>query len=99
MYEVRPQYTSDDINRLADTFIKVLIKRTGGELNVSLRFVDMYNDACAKQSGSNNKYETNTEIRHHVRDNLLKNGYIFVDPQDVDSIFLTQKAIDDYGDR
>ena len=55
MYEVRPQYTSDDINRLADTFIKVLIERTGGELNVSLRFVDMYNDACAKQSGSNNK--------------------------------------------
>jgi hypothetical protein len=59
----------------------------------------VYNDACTKQGGSNNKYETNTEIRHHVRDNLLKNGFIFVDPEDVDSVFLTQKAIDEYVDR
>lgn len=96
---MKPQYTSDDINRLAYTFIKVLIERTGSELNVPLRFVDVYNDACIKQGGSNNNYETNTEIRHHVRDNLLKNGYIFVDPEDVESIFLTQKAIDEYVDR
>lgn len=99
VYAMKPQYTSDDINRLAHTFIKVLVERTGSEINVPLRFIDVYNDACTKQGGSNNKYETNTEIRHHVRDNLLKNGFIFVDPEDVDSVFLTQKAIDEYVDR
>ena len=38
-----------------------------------------------------------SELRQYARDNLLDNGYIFVDSSDVDSIFLTQKAIDEYS--
>ena len=89
---MKPQYTSDDINRLAHTFIKVLVERTGSEINIPLRFIDVYNDACAKQGGSNNNYETNTEIRHHVRDNLLKNGFIFVDPRRCGFCFFNTKG-------
>ncbi len=95
---MRSQDTSEEIKRLSYAFIKFLIEKTGGELNMPKKFVDIYNDACTEQSGSNNPYEENMELRQHVRDNLLENGYIFVDPKDVDSIFLTQKAIDEYAD-
>jgi hypothetical protein len=91
------QNSSELIKHLTSTFIKVLIERTGGELKIPLKFVDIYNDACIKRGGINNKYEINIEMRHYVRDNLMKNGYIFVDPKDVDSIYLTRKAIDEYS--
>lgn len=91
------QNSSELIKHLTSTFIKVLIERTGGELKIPLKFVDIYNDACIKRGGINNKYEINIEMRHYVRDNLMKNGYIFVDPKDVDSIYPTQKAIDEYS--
>ena len=92
------QDSSELIQHLTFTFIKVLIERTGGEMKIPLKFVDIYNDACIKRGGINNKYEANTEMRHYVRDNLMQNGYIFVDPKDVDSIHLTLKAIDEYSD-
>ena len=92
------QDSSELIKHLTFTFIKVLIERTGGEIKLPLKFVDIYNDACIKRGGINNKYESNLEMRWYVRDNLLKNEYIFVDPKDVDSIYLTQKAIDEYSD-
>ena len=92
------QESSELIKYLTFTFIKVLIERTSGEMKMPLKFVDIYNDACIKRGGINNQYEGNNEMRQHVRDNLLRDGYIFVDPKDVDSIYLTQKAIDEYSD-
>lgn len=89
---------SDEIKHLAYTFIKVSYERTGGELKKPLGFLDIYYDACTKIDGSNNKYETNLEIRQHVRDYLLKSGLIVVDPKEVDSIYLSQKAINEYAD-
>jgi hypothetical protein len=80
------------------TFIKVLIESTSKELKVPVKFVDIYNDACRLSGGNRNKEESNLEMRQHVRDDLLNNGYIFVDPKDVDSIYLTQKTIDEYSD-
>jgi hypothetical protein len=35
-------------------------------------------------------------MRQAVKDNLVKNGYIFVDPKDDSSIYLRQKALNDY---
>ena len=89
--------TSEDIKRLIHRIVKILIKSTGSNLNVPVKFVDIYNDACRSRVGSNDKYESNIEMRQHVRDNLMKNGYIYVDTKDVDSINLTQKAIDEYS--
>jgi hypothetical protein len=89
------QNISDEIKSLTYTFVKALIETTGGELSVSVKFVDTYNDACRTRFGNNNRCEENFELRQHVRDNLLGSGYIFVDPSDVDLIYLTQKAIDE----
>jgi hypothetical protein len=92
------QDKSKKIQSLTLTFIKVLIESTSKELKVPVKFVDIYNDACRLRGGNRNKEESNLEMRQHVRDDLLNNGYIFVDPKDVDSIYLTQKTIDEYSD-
>ena len=77
------------------TFVKVLIETTNGELTVSVKFIDIYNDACRTRFGNNNRCEENPELRQHVRNNLLGSGYIFMDPSDVDLIYMTQRAIDE----
>jgi hypothetical protein len=92
------EHTSEDIKRLTHRFVKILIESTNSELKVPVKFVDIFNDACRNQEGNNDKYESNMEMRQYVRDNLMENGYIFVDSKDVDSIYPTQKAIDEYSD-
>ena len=32
-------------------------------------------------------------MRQHVRDILLRNDYIFVNPDDVEEVFITKKAL------
>ncbi len=92
------EHTSEIIKRLTYRFVKILIESTSSELKVPVKFVDIYNETCRTTEGSNDKYKSYIEMKQYVRDNLLKNGYIFVDPKDVDSIYLTQKAIDEYSD-
>ena len=86
---------SNGIKKLAYQFVKIMIERAGRDLNKPLKFVDIYNEACRKQVGSND--ESNVEMRQRVRDSLISNGHIIVDPTDVDSIHITQKAIDEYS--
>jgi hypothetical protein len=93
------QPTSEDIKRLSYKVVKILIEKTGTDLKVPVNFEEVYNDACRIQGGSNDEHnESNMEIRHHVRDNLISNGHIFMDPKDVESIYITQKAIDEYAE-
>ena len=92
------EHTSEIIKHLTYRFVKILIESTSSELKVPVKFVDIYNDTCRKREGSNDRYDSYIEMKQYVRDDLLKNGYIFVDPKDVDSIYLTQKAIDEYSD-
>jgi hypothetical protein len=92
------QDKSDKIESLTLTFVKVLIESTSGELKVPVKFVDIYNEACLERGGNRNKEESNLEIRQHVRNDLINNGFIFVDPTNVNSIYLTQKTIDEYSD-
>ena len=92
------QDKSDKIESLTLTFVKVLIESTNGELKVPVKFVDIYNEACLERWGNRNKEESNLEIRQHVRNDLINNGFIFVDPTNVNSIYLSQKTIDEYSD-
>ena len=92
------EHTSEDIKRLTHRFVKILIESTNSDLKVPVKFVDIFNDACRIQEGNNDKYESNMEMRQYVRDNLMENGYIFVDSKDVDSIYPTHMAIDEYSD-
>ena len=92
------QQVSEEIQSLTLTFVKVLIESTSGELKVPVKFVDIYNDACRRHGGGDNKQESDLQLRQYIRDNLLSSGYIFVDPNDADSIYMTQKAIDEYAE-
>ena len=92
------QHISEKIQSLTLTSVKVLIENTNNELKVSVNFVDIYNDACRRLGGNNNKEESDLQLRQNVRDNLLSNDYVFVDPNDVDSIYLNQKAKDEYAE-
>ncbi len=92
------EHTSEIIKRLTYRFVKILMESTSSELKVPVKFVDIYDETCRTTEGSNDKYKSYIEMKQYVRENLLKDGYIFVDPKDVDTIYLTQKAIDEYSD-
>ena len=92
------QDISEEIQGLTLASVKVLIESTNNELKVSVKFFDIYNDVCRRRGGRYNKEESDLQLRQHVRDILLSSGYIFIDPNDADSIYLTQKAIDEYAE-
>jgi hypothetical protein len=76
-----------------------MIERTNRDLKVPVKFVEVYKEACTRRVGINDEFdESNLELRQHVRDNLLKNEFISVDPTNVESIYITQKAIGDYDE-
>lgn len=93
------QQYSKGILCLTDEFVKSAIERTKGNLQISIPFQEIYRDACylAGKTGedSNNAY---LEIKYHVRDRLLRNNFIFMNPNDADSIFITQKAIVEFNE-
>ncbi|WP_148686430.1 hypothetical protein [Candidatus Nitrosocosmicus hydrocola] len=93
------QPTSEDIKRLSYKVVKIIIERIGPDLRVPVNFEEIYNDACRGQDGNNDEHnESNLEIRHHVRNYLINHGHISVDPDDLESIYVTQKAVDEYAD-
>jgi hypothetical protein len=97
--QMQSERVSQDIKSLDYNVVKVMIERTKSDVKVPMKFVDIYIMACRKPLVSNAKYdESNIETRQIVRDNLLRNGHIYVDPKDADSIYITQKAIDEYAD-
>jgi hypothetical protein len=93
------EYISEDIKRLTFNLVKALFERTGGNLKVPVKFIEIYNEACRRRAGSKNDYdESDLKMIQYIRDELLKKGYIMADSIDVESIYLTQKAIEEYSD-
>lgn len=89
---------SKDIKLLTYKFVQGLMERTKGNLQDLVPFDKAYDDACYLSGKSKDEYDgLDIDIRYHVRDNLLTNDLIFIDPKDVDSIYITQKAIDKYN--
>jgi hypothetical protein len=88
---------SPEIRRLIYLVLKSMIEKTKTDLRVPVAFEQVYVEVCKMDTKTNNKHDhSNLEIRHHVRDILLKNGYIFVNPDDAEDVFITKKAIDQY---
>ena len=86
---------SPEVRRLIYLVVKGMIEKTKRNLKTSIRFSQVYMEAC--KMDTNNKYDySNLEMRQHVRDILLRNGYIFVNPDDAEDVFITNKAIDQY---
>jgi uncharacterized protein YijF (DUF1287 family) len=90
-----PYEISPEVRRLVHLVVKSMIEKTKSDLKISIRFRQAYEEACKKDINNNNKYDpSHLQVRHHVRDILLKNGYIFVSPDDPEDVFITKKAID-----
>ncbi|MDQ4073039.1 MAG: hypothetical protein M3162_01905 [Thermoproteota archaeon] len=87
---------SNGIKRLTYGIIKSMIDKTNQDLKTPVKFVEVYEDACKKRIKDEDELErSNLEMRQHVRDNLIRNGYVFVDPADTEAIYITQKAVDE----
>ena len=86
---------SPELRRLIYLVTRTIIEKTKSNLKTSIKFRQVYMEACKKDI--KNKYDySNLEMRQHIRDILLRNGYIFVNPEDVEDVFITKKAIDEY---
>ena len=83
---------SPEIERLIHLVIKSMIEKTNSNLKTSIGFRQVYIEACKLEP--NYKYDySDLEMRQHVRDILLRNDYIFVNPDDVEEVFITKKAL------
>jgi hypothetical protein len=94
-----PYEISPEVRRLVHLVVKSMIEKTKSDLKIPIRFKQVYVEACKidTNNNNNNKYDpSHLQVRHHVRDILLKNGYIFVSPDDPEDVFITKKAIDLY---
>lgn len=86
---------SPEVRRLIYLVTKTIIEKTKSNLKASIGFGQVYMEACKKDT--ENKYDySNLELRQHIRDILLRNDYIFVNPEDAEDVFITKKAIDQY---
>jgi hypothetical protein len=58
------QHTPNDIKRLTYKFVKSMIERTNRDLNIPLKFVEIYKEACTKPVGITDQFdETNPKMR------------------------------------
>jgi len=86
---------SPEVRRLIYLVTKTMIEKTKSNLKASIRFGQVYMEACKKDTKNKHDY-SNLELRQHIRDILLRNDYIFVNPEDAEDVFITKKAIDQY---
>ncbi len=94
---MRSNEVSPEIRRIIHLVVKTMNEKTKSDLKIPIRFRQAYEEACKRDTNNNNEYDpSHLEVRHHVRDILLRNGYIFVSPDDVEEVFITKKAIDQY---
>ena len=83
---------SPEIERLIHLVIKSMVEKTNSNLKTPIGFSQVYMEACKLET--NYKYDySDLEMRQHVRDILLRNDYIFVNPDDVEEVFITKKAL------
>ncbi len=95
-YTMESTIFSKDIVRLSNQVIDSLIEISSGDLKLPVHFINAYNKACKKIShGDVDYFKSNLQLRQYVRDNLIKRGLIFVSPENVEAVYVTQKALND----
>lgn len=85
------EYEGMTKTQLIYVVLKNMIEKTKGNIKAPIQFREVYRDACRKNTKSKYDY-SNLEFQHHIKDILLRNGYIFVDFSDVERVFITKKA-------
>jgi len=85
---------SKDIVRLSNEVVDLLIESSRGDLKLPIHFINAYNKACKKISHDDSDYfKSNLQLRQYVRENLIKRGLISVSPENVESVYVTQKGL------
>ena len=89
---------SKNITPLANKVVNVLIEKTNGDSKSPLSFLYAYEKARSiHASYTDSKFDkSNLQIRQHVIDYLLNNELIFISPDNVKGVYVTQKALDQY---
>lgn len=89
---------SNTINLLTNEVINFIVEKTNGKLQTPIPFIEAYNSVIERISRSKKGYSmiSNIEMRQYVREKLLKNDLMFINHEDVDYVFVTQKALDRY---
>lgn len=89
---------SKNISLLANRIVNLLIEKTNGDLRSQIPFLYAYEKAHSLNTNfSDNKFDkSNLQVRHHVIAYLLKNELIFISPENVKGVYVTQKALDHY---
>ena len=89
-------HNSEGFDELTALVINVLVRRTNSNKKVSIPFIEAYMEACIIQNSKKHlvEKEPNPVIRNQMLENLRTNGYVILNPQEGESVFITQKAID-----
>ena len=89
---------SKNISLLANKIVNILIEKTNGDLRSPIPFLYAYEKAHSINTNFNDiKFDkSNLQIRQHVINHLLKNELIFISPENVKGVCITQKALDQY---
>lgn len=89
---------SKNITLLANKVVNVLIEKTNADPRSPLPFLYAYEKARSiHTSYTDSKFDkSNLQIRQHVIDYLLNNELIFISPENVQGVYVTQKALDQY---
>ena len=98
MRDVQTPGAFEDLKALV---MDILIKRTKGNKKVSIPFIEAFLEACIIQNSKRDIIEkqANPMIRNQLLENLLRSGYVILNPQEGEAVFLTQKAIDKFSSK
>ncbi len=83
---------SPEIERLIHVVIKSMVEKTNSNLKTPIGFRQVYMEACKQETSYKYDYSS-LEMRQHVRDILLRNDYISINPDDIEEVFITRKAL------
>ncbi len=82
-------------DNLKSAVINVLAKKAKDGPNTNIPYIEAFMHACnIEMEKKSALVEANPQIRHLLLENLLKNGYVILSPEDVDGVLVTQKCID-----
>ncbi|MDF0682716.1 MAG: hypothetical protein P0116_17285 [Candidatus Nitrosocosmicus sp.] len=89
---------SKNITLLANKIVNLLIEKIHGDLRSPITFLYAYEQSHSLNTSfsDGNFDKSNPQIRQRVIDHLLKNELIFVSPENMKGVYITQKALDKY---
>ncbi|CAN5848570.1 hypothetical protein BH23THE1_BH23THE1_31510 [soil metagenome] len=89
---------SKNITLLANKVVNLLIEKTNSDPRSPLSFLYAYEKTRSTHTSyTDSKFDkSNLQRRQHVIDYLLNNELIFISPENVKWVYVTQKALDQY---